>query len=321
MRQAGRYQRAYQEFRRRHSFERLCREPELAAKVALASIDDFDFDAAILFSDLLFPLDAVGLSLTYDDGGPKILRRLTQENVGRLRPVDVAIGRLAFQAEAVAATRRQLPAGKDLIGFVGGPWTLFVYAVEGTHKGALVEAKTSLALYRKFARVMTPLIARSARAQLLAGADVVMVFDTAAGELTPHDFKNHVAPHLTQLAESLPGRLGYYARGLNPAHGDAAGALPPGPWAGVGVDWRWNIADVLNATGRRGFVQGNFDPALLHLTGAALARALAEFLDPIAALESDARRGWICGLGHGVLPKTPEASVRTFVRTVRKRLA
>ena len=321
MRQAGRYQQAYQEFRRRHSFEKLCREPELAARVALSSIEDFDFDAAILFSDLLFPLDALGLGLKYDDSGPKILKRLSAANIARLRPADAAIKDLAFQAEAVAATRRQLPTSKGLIGFVGGPWTLFVYATEGTHKGSLGHAKTSLPLYRRFARVMVPLLKKMARAQIEAGADLVMVFDTAAGELAPGDFRRHVAPHLTQLADSLPGRLGYYARGLNPAHGDKAGALPPGTWAGVGVDWRWNLADVLAAPGRRGFVQGNFDPALLHLTGRALAQALDEFLDPIVGLAPELRQGWICGLGHGVLPKTPEASVRTFVRTVRKRLA
>lgn len=321
MRQAGRYQRAYQEFRRRHSFEKLCREPELAARVALASIEDFDFDAAILFSDLLFPLDALGLTLKYDDTGPKILKRLSAANVGRLRSPSAALADLSFQAEAVAATRRRLPTSKGLIGFVGGPWTLFVYALEGTHKGSLAQSKTSLPLYARFAEIMVPLLAEVARAQLGAGADLVMVFDTAAGELAPSVFRGHIAPHLAQLADSLPGRLGYFARGMNPAHGDQAGARPPGAWAGVGVDWRWNVADVLASPDRTGFVQGNFDPALLHLTGRALGRALDAFLDPIVRLAPDARRGWICGLGHGVLPKTPEGSVRTFVRTVRKRLA
>lgn len=321
MRQAGRYQRKYQAFRRRHSFEALCRTPELAAKVALASIEDFDFDAAILFSDLLFPLAALGLGLSYSDRGPALTGLLTTENVGALRSLDKALPDLDFQAEAVAITRHQLPPDKGLIGFVGGPWTLFVYAVEGTHKGSLVQSKKSLALYRRFARVMVPLIEHMAHQQLAAGADVVMVFDTAAGELSPAMFQQHVAPDLTRLAEALPGQLGYFARGLNPAHGHNAGALPDGPWAGVGVDWRWSLSEVLSAPRRHGFVQGNFDPALLHLTGAPLQRALDDFLAPIVQLKPAQRRGWICGLGHGVLPETPEASVRTFVRTVRRRLA
>ena len=182
MRQAGRYQRSYQAKRKKYSFEQLCREPHLAAAVALDAAQEFDFDAAILFSDLLFPLNALGLPLRYDDGGPKLGRRLDDKLIGRLRPLDRAAAALAFQAEAVALTRYALPPSQGLIGFIGGPWTLFVYAVEGTHAGSLAGPKASMALYRKFARIIVPLLQRAAQAQLDAGADVVMVFDTAAGE-------------------------------------------------------------------------------------------------------------------------------------------
>ncbi len=317
MRQAGRYQRSYQALRRRFRFETLCREPHLSARVALGSIEDFDFDAAILFSDLLFPLDALGLPLSYDDRGPHLSTPLTAEVLAQLRTVDDAVSRLAFQADAVAETRRQLPPEKGLIGFVGGPWTLFVYAVEGTHQGSLARAKTSLDLYHEFSRILTPLLQQCVAAQLAAGADVVMVFDTAAGELTPAAFAQHVEPDLAALADSAPGRLGYFARGLHPAHFEHHADGPAGAWAGLGVDWRWRVVDLLTAPARRGFVQGNFDPTALQLTGAPLTRAIDEFLAPIARLDPEARRGWICGLGHGVLPGTPEASVRTFVRTVR----
>lgn len=320
MRQAGRYQRAYQTFRRRHSFEALCREPELSAKVALASIEDFDFDAAILFSDLLFPLDAMGLGLTYEDDGPRLARRFST-STPITRSFDAIAADLAFQAAAVAATRRQLPASKGLIGFIGGPWTLFVYAVEGTHKGSLARAKSSMALYRRFARTIVPVLERVAAQQLAAGADLVMVFDTAAGELSPEVFRRHIVPDLTRLADSAPGRLGYFARGVHPAHFADGQSLPGQAWAGHGFDWRWPLADVLAKPGRHGFVQGNFDPALLHLEGRQLSSAIDEFLAPLASLHPDVRRGWICGLGHGVLPGTPESSVRAFVKTVRRRLA
>lgn len=321
MRQAGRYQRSYQARRRKYSFDQLCREPHLAAGVALDPIHEFDFDAAILFSDLLFPLDALGLPVSYDDGGPQLLRRLDGTNIARLRSVEKAMAGLAFQAEAVALTRAQLPPSKGLIGFVGGPWTLFVYAVEGTHAGSLIRAKSSMRLYRAFARVMVPLLERAARAQLEAGADVVMVFDTAAGELSPDAFRRYLAPDLRRLSRKLPGQLGYFARSIQPAHLGGMGTNEIGEWLGLGVDWRWNISDVLTARGRKGFVQGNFDPSLLHLTGRDLARALEEFLAPLAELTPAQRRGWICGLGHGVLPGTPETSVRDFVRTVRRRLS
>ncbi len=321
MRQAGRYQQSYQALRRRFSFETMCRDADVASRVAMNALDEFDFDAAILFSDLLFPLDALGLGLTYDDQGPHLARQLTPALLPRLTGVDKALRALAFQAEAVLATRQHLPADRGLIGFVGGPWTLFVYAVEGSHGGSLVQAKTQMPLYRAFTRIMRPLLTSMIGQQLEAGADMVMVFDTAAGELAPGAYHQHVASDLAALAEQFPGRLGYYGRSMHPAHFCGGIPHPPGPWAGAGIDWRWNLADVLRMPGRTGFVQGNFDPTSLHLSGPGLRRAIGEFLAPIEGLSQDERRGWICGLGHGVLPGTPEDSVRMLVRTIRRVLA
>jgi uroporphyrinogen decarboxylase len=317
MRQAGRYHYAYQQLRRGHGFEELCRVPELAAEVAMGPIRDFDFDAAILFSDLLFPLAALGMSLSYDEGPPQLDGPLDAGRIEAFRSQDDALSRLRFQGEALTLTRAMLPAEKGLIGFVGGPWTLFVYAMEGSHAGAMRIAKSSWDLYRRFSARMTPLLEANIALQLDAGADVVMILDTAAGELPPTSMHRDVAPDLARLARAFPGRIGYYAKHAHPVQLDAvAGAAP---WSGFGVDSRWDVAALLRAPGRRTFVQGNFDPAWLFLPPADLAAAIAEFLDPIAALSPDVRRGWICGLGHGVLPGTPEAAVRTFVRMVRER--
>ena len=113
MRQAGRYHRHYQALRKRHSFDALCRTPDLAAKVALGPVEDFDFDSAILFSDLLYPLDALGLGVRYTDAGPRLDARLTASSIGRLRPLEQALPRIAFQADGVKATRAvPLPAAK-----------------------------------------------------------------------------------------------------------------------------------------------------------------------------------------------------------------
>ncbi|MGE0863787.1 MAG: uroporphyrinogen decarboxylase family protein [Vicinamibacterales bacterium] len=316
MRQAGRYHRPYQQLRQQHRFEDLCRVPELACEVAMGPIRDFDFDAAILFSDLLFPLEALGMALSYDEGPPKLDGPLTSERIARFRPLADAVARLRFQADALAQTRAALPAGKGLIGFVGGPWTLFVYAMEGSHAGAMKVAKSSWRLYREFAQRMTPLIREAIAMQLAAGADIVMILDTAAGELPPSYFGREVAPDLSGLASAFANRTGYYAKASHPSL--FASPLAKAPWAGFGIDSRWDLATVLAAPARRGFVQGNFDPAWLFLPQPDLAVALADFLAPIAALTPEQRRGWVCGLGHGVLPGTPESSVRTFVRTVRE---
>jgi uroporphyrinogen decarboxylase len=277
---------------------------------------DFDFDAAILFSDLLFPLEALGFGLSYDAGPPALDATLSRERIARFRSQEDALARLQFQQDAMRAVRRQLPDGKGLIGFVGGPWTLFVYAMEGTHSGPLARAKASLDLYREFADRLVPLLVENIRLQFDGGADIVMIFDTAAGEVAPATFGAVLAGDLARLAAAFPGRLGYYAKGLARPHIDASG-LGDMPWAGLGFDMRWDLAGVLSARNRKGFVQGNFDPAELQLTGSDLERAIDRFIDPIKRLDPAARQGWICGLGHGVLPGTPESSVRTFVHRVR----
>jgi uroporphyrinogen decarboxylase len=315
MRQAGRYQRSYQAMRQHHSFDALCRHAELAAAVTLAPVREFDFDAAILFSDLLFPLEALGFGLSYESGGPSLDAVLTPDMLHVMRPLEDALPRLMFQQDAMAAARAVLPRDKALLGFVGGPWTLFVYAMEGTHAGPLARAKASPQLYRDFAARMVPLLRENIRLQFEGGADVVMVLDTAAGELSPAVFRDQIAPDLLTLARAFPRRLGYYAKSSHPSQ---MSSLAAGPWAGVGVDARWDLAAVLADRPVPGFVQGNFDPALLLLGRDDLDTALEAFLAPLRRLDVATRRGWICGLGHGVLPGTPEDHVRRFVGAVRE---
>ena len=313
MRQAGRYHRHYQALRAKYSFMDLCKQPELAAEVALGPVLDFDFDTAILFSDLLFPLEALGMGLEYTDHGPQLGWKLDQDSILRLRSVDDAWPQLMFQAEALRATRARLPADRSLIGFVGGPWTLFVYAVEGTHKGSLINSKRLLPLFARFCETMVPLLARNIELQINSGAEVVMVFDTAAGELSPQLFQSEVAPQLLRLTKAAGTRIGYYSKGTQPAHLRNF-LVDTQSLAGVGVDHGWDIREAFDLS-VRGFVQGNFDQALLHATRDELKQHLADYLAPLKGRDWP---GWVCGLGHGVLPATPEDNVRIFVDTVRE---
>ncbi len=313
MRQAGRYHQHYQALRQKHSFMDLCKQPELAAAVALGPVTDFDFDAAILFSDLLFPLEALGMGLEYTERGPRLGWNLNEQTVSQLRPIDDAWPHLMFQGEAMRATRELLPADRSLIGFVGGPWTLFVYAVEGSHSGSLVESKKLLSLFPRFCETIVPLLVRNIELQLEAGAEVVMIFDTAAGELSPDIFTAEVAPQLRALTANDGSRIGYYSRGTQPAHLRHP-LFVDGHLAGVGVDSRWFMGEALDLF-PRGFVQGNFDQALLLGDRDQLKKYLTRYLEPLARR---ATPGWVCGLGHGVLPGTPEDNVRLFVDTVRE---
>ena len=317
MRQAGRYHKHYQSLRAEHSFMELCKAPELASEVALGPIQDFDFDVSIMFSDLLFPLEALGMGLEYGDRGPKLGWHLESKNISGLRNVDEAIADLEFQKEVLQLTRKKLPSDKSLIGFVGGPWTLYVYAVQGGHSGHLLESKAQPELYTHFSEIVVPLLIKNIQLQLDGGAEVVMIFDTAAGELSPGMYQTLVVPHLLRLAEHFPKKLGYYSKGTTAAHYE--GPLNSGSWAGFGYDHRFDLTRVLQNT-RSGFVQGNFDQALLFTPPSRFESVLREYLADFVELTVEERSGWVCGLGHGVLPGTPEVNVKKFVQVVRETL-
>jgi uroporphyrinogen decarboxylase len=318
MRQAGRYHSHYQALRKKHSFMDLCLRPELASEVAMGPVQEFDFDAAILFSDILFPLKAFGMPLEYTDAGPQLGYQLNESNLHALRPWQDAIHEMEFQKRALQMTREKLTASKGLIGFVGGPWTLFVYAMEGSHAGNLLRSKTSWNLWQAFEAMIFPFLRENIYLQLEGGADVVMIFDTAAGELSPTLFQTKLQPILSSLAHEFAGKIGYYSKGTTAAHFDLAWEKIP--WAGQGFDHRQDLPKVLSKSDK-GFCQGNFDQGLLHLDSSQFSEFMAEFLRPFQDLSPAERRGWICGLGHGVLPKTPEKNVHQFVELVRKSFA
>lgn len=314
MRQAGRYHKHYQALRAKHSFMELCKNPTLAAEVALGPVEEFDFDVSIMFSDLLFPLEAMGMGLVYDPG-PKLGWRLNDGNLTKLRRTKDAIGDLQFQNLVLKETRKVLPKDKSLIGFVGGPWTLFSYAVEGEHKGSLIESKSNFALYQRFCEILLPLLEDNIALQLEGGAEIVMMFDTAAGELSSQAYREVVEYHVAYLASKFPGKIGYYSKNTVPAH--LPGLRSKTFFAGFGVDHRWDLAAELKNS-PRGFLQGNFDQSFLFCKPDEFEIRLSAYLEDFQGLTPYQRRGWVCGLGHGVLPATPEANVKRFVQRIRE---
>ena len=316
MRQAGRYHTHYQALRKQHGFMELCKDPKLASLVALGPVEEFDFDVAILFSDLLFPLEALGFGLSYDPG-PRLDWYLSDlADFKKMNSLDEAAQSLGFQAEALKETRKQLPLDKSLIGFVGSPWTLFVYAVTGTHKGSLIEVKKRIHLFPSFLEIITPLMKRNIEIQLQGGAEVVMVFDTAAGELAAIDFRDLVQSNLLELSKTFQGRLVYYSKNTLMDH--LRGFWQRSSFAGFGYDHRWNLMHCFSRHG--GLVQGNFDQTLMFLREKEFETCLRRYLEPFQETNPIDRVGWVCGLGHGVLPETPEKNVKNFVRIVRESL-
>lgn len=320
MRQAGRYHRHYQALRARHEFIELCKNPDLATAVTLGPIEDFGFDAAILFSDLLFPLEAMGMGLCYDPG-PKLDWHLrTPADLARLQGGAARASHMDFQAEALRRIRVQLPAECGLIGFVGGPFTLYAYAVAGSHEGFAREKLVIEGLYDGFCEALVPLLAANMVLQVQGGADCVALFDTAAGMLDPAQFAARITAPLRRVLAAFRAHCPqtpviYYSRDTGPDHWRALEHL------GIqclGVDWRHDLPATLTAQTPHWSVQGNLDPEWLHLPAAELEPRVRAVFERVLALPASVRAGWVCGLGHGVLQHTPEENVRLVLRVQRQ---
>ena len=322
MRQAGRYHSHYQRLRAKHEFIELCKNPDLATEVTLGPIEDFGFDAAILFSDLLFPLEAMGMGLTYEPG-PKLgwqLRELA--DLKRLKRGAAQAAHMQFQGEAIRRLKIRLPADRALIGFVGAPFTLYAYAVAGSHEGFSRQGLPGLTsgLYAGFCEALTELLAANMALQAEAGADAIALFDTAAGALDEEGFAHHAAAPFGAVLQLFRRRYPdlpviYYSRETGPAHWQA---LRPLGIQCLGIDWRHDLALALSEQTPHWAVQGNIDPEWLHLPAAELEARVRGVFERVHALPADVRAAWVCGLGHGVLQHTPEDNVRLVLRLQRE---
>ena len=321
MRQAGRYHSHYQGLKRHADFIELCKNPQLAAETAMGPIHDFNFDAAILFSDLLFPLEVMGTGLRYDPGPKLDFHIRSVADVERLKGGAALAQELTFQAEAMRLTRARLRGDKGLIGFVGGPFTLYVYAAAGSHEnvGQAIEGMAN-GTYEAFNAKLLDLLAHNMLLQARAGAENIALFDTAAGEIDAGTYGRQVVPVLADLlrrfrALDATTPVTYYSRGTDPAYWEQLVGLP---FQCLGIDWRHDMTEMLTRYGERWCLQGNVDPEWLHLPGDELERRLRAYFAPIKALPAAQRRGWISGLGHGVLQRTPESNVRRFIAVQRE---
>ena len=302
MRQAGRYQEGYMAMKENWTFEQMCKLPRIAAQVAMLPINQFDFDIAILFSDILFPIEGLGVPLKFDPG-PKFEWHINEENYKDHSNIELAVKHMEFQARAVTATREALPAKKSLIGFVGGPWTLLNYAVGK-------DAKVSLDWKTKYMNeVIMPLLVRNIHLQLDAGAEKVMILDSGVGNMSENYFKKH---YVNILKPMIQPDTGYYTQYLN---SKCLPTLYKMGWAGIGVDSTVDITKTFKKY-KDGFIQGNFDEKLLLLPKQECKAHIEEYINTLQAVD---HTGWVCGLGHGITKETPEENVQMFVEMIRER--
>ena len=316
MRQAGRYMAEYRALRAKHSILELCKTPELAAQVTLQPIDRFPLDAAIIFADILLPLEPMGLSLAFAEGeGPVIHNPVRdQADVERLKVIDG--GELDYVAEAIRQARRVLNGRVPLIGFAGAPFTLASYAIEGgssrnyllTKQMMYCKPKAWHQLMDKFARVITGYLRR----QIKAGAQAIQLFDSWVGCLSVGDYVEYVLPHVQLIFEGLKREgvpmihfgtgTSAMLRQMREAGGDV-----------IGVDWRIHLDEAWTTVGHDVAVQGNLDPLTLFAPLHEIERRVADILR-----RAGGRPGHIFNLGHGILPTTPIEHVAATIDMVHK---
>lgn len=312
MRQAGRFLPEYQAVRAKHSFLEICKTPELAAEVSLQPFRRLGVDAIIVFSDILIVAEAMGLPLDVPDSGPVLSNPIrAAAAVRRLRDFDPEQS-TRFVGEAIRAICSEAGPDVPVIGFAGAPWTLACYMIEGQTRGDISRAKQ---LMRDDPTLLRELLGRIARAtvpylesQIAAGAAVVQLFDTWAGELSADEYDSFELPAVQEIFEGLERRHPETPKILF-AKGSAAllESLSRSGADVLSVDWRTDLAKARRRLGAKIALQGNIDPQLLLGDEATIRTAARE------AVEKTRGLGHILNLGHGVLPATPPANAQAFV--------
>ena len=316
MRQAGRYMAEYRAVRKKHSILEICKTPEIAAEVTITAAEKLDVDAAIIFADLLLPLEVMGLPFRFEAGeGPVIERPLrTKKDVDAL--VTNRAAELGYVAESVSKVVKHFGDKLPVIGFCGAPFTLASYMIEGGGSRNYIHTKklmyTDPASWRQLMNKLVTVLAAYAAEQVQAGADALQIFDSWVGCLSVEDYREYVLPFATDLVRTLQKTsvpIIYFGT-------DTATLLPSMKETGaevIGVDWRFPLDQAWSSLNFRGAVQGNLDPVLLF----AEQKELRKRTDAVLR-QAGGRPGHIFNLGHGILPETPVENVRALVDFVRE---
>jgi uroporphyrinogen decarboxylase len=317
MRQAGRYMSEYRALREKYSLLELCRSPDLATEVTLQPVRRIDVDAAILFSDLLLPLEPMGIRFDFIRGeGPAIENPIqSTDDVDRLRRFEPREA-LGHVLQAIRQIKRELRGRVPLIGFAGAPFTLASYAIEGGHSNNF--AKTKAMMYgtpdawHRLCELFAELVGNYLVAQIEAGVDAVQLFDSWVGALNSRDYREFILPHTKRIFDLLADQnvptihfgvgTGSILHDMREAGGDV-----------IGADWRTPLDEAWERIGFDRAVQGNLDPTLLL---GPVDRLLAGADDVIA--RAGGRPGHIFNLGHGLLPSTSLEHVQALARYVHQ---
>ncbi|MFN8699051.1 MAG: uroporphyrinogen decarboxylase [Flavobacteriales bacterium] len=314
MRQAGRVLPEYRATRARAgSFINLVRTPELACEVTLQPVDLLGVDAAIIFSDILVIPEALGLPYTMDEGaGPRFAQTIRHEkDLASLSTSEIA-GKLTYVTDAIRLVKNELNGRVPLIGFAGAPWTIFCYMTEGKGSKEFSVARRMLMeqplMAQRLLDMITDATIEYLHAQIKAGADLVQVFDSWAGALSPALYRQYAIPALKKITEAIPEvPVTLFSKGAWFALNDLAQL----PCQVIGLDWHIPPSFAREHTGNRKTLQGNLDPAVLYGSLNEIRRNTIEMLHAFGSGRH------IANLGHGVYPDIHPDHLRCFIDTVQ----
>jgi uroporphyrinogen decarboxylase len=316
MRQAGRYMEEYRLVRKNHSFLEMCKTPELAVEVTLQPIRRFDLDAAIIFSDILLPLEKMGIALRFSDaGGPVIETPVrSHHDVIGLRPIEPEED-LSSVLSAIEMTCTELDGRVPLIGFCGAPFTLASYLIEGGGSKNYRLAKAMMysepGTFHLLMEKLTEMVICYLNSQIRHGAAAVQIFDSWIGILSTEDYRSFVLPHMKRLFSSLDDTTPSIHFGVGTFHllklmREAGGTV-------IGVDWRVPVDEAWLLTGTDRAIQGNLDPVSLFSSSEHINSRVKDIID-----RAGGRPGHIFNLGHGILQGTPVDKVELLVESVHR---
>lgn len=317
MRQAGRYMSEYMEIRSKSDFLTMCKTPEVACEVTLQPVNKLGVDAAILFADILLPLEGMGINLAFaKNEGPVISNPVrTAQDVENIRIID-AEEATPYVMEAIKLLRKELEGRVPLIGFSGAPFTIASYIIEGGGSREYKNCKAMMfgnpELWNSLMKKISEVLLRYLKAQIKAGAQAVQMFDSWVGALSPDDYAAYVLPHSKYVLDGLKDE------GVPVIHfaNNASSMLELVAEAGgdvIGLDWRINIDEAWKRVGYDKAVQGNLDPFTLFAPPKVIEQKVKRILEL-----AENRPGHIFNLGHGINKETPVENVIALVEAVHK---
>lgn len=309
MRQAGRYLKEYRDIRQNVSFLDLCKNTDLAAEVSLQPYRILGVDAVIFFSDILIPVEAMGVPVALTDKGPEIANPIrSQGNVDALRIPDPS-AETPFVGSILKKLRQELQNEVPLIGFAGAPWTLASYMVEGGGSKNFAEIKAMAYREPRTLHALLDKLASTVAFYLLyqveSGAQAIQLFDTWAGELNRRDYEEFALPCTQKIFDAIGSRVPriLYVNGCSAILESMAASGADV----LSIDWRISMSEARTRVGDRAALQGNLDPCLL------LGRKDRMIANAAEILQQAGPRGHILNLGHGILPSTPVENARAFI--------